>query len=79
MIGSSEYKDERKIEVIKAKSLTELVQIEKDRGYKKYWAEKQWQLKTGENLWSSVNGLKKIEDARGYRKGWCWVHKVRRK
>ena len=79
MIGSSEYKDERKIEVIKAKSLTELVQIEKDRGYKKYWAEKQWQLKTGENLWSSVNGLKKIEDARGYRKGWCWVHKARRK
>ena len=79
MIGSSEYKEERKIEVIKAKSLTELVQIEKDRGYKKYWAEKQWQLKTGENLWSSVNGLKKIEDARGYRKGWCWVHKARRK
>lgn len=78
MIGSSEYKDERKVEVIKAKSLSELVAIERERGYKKYWAEKQWQMKTGENLWASINGLKEIEDARGYKKGWCWLQKMRR-
>ena len=73
LLGSQEARQAEKKEVIIASTLKELVRIEKDRGYKKYWAEKQWQTKTGENLWNSFDGLEKIATARGYNSGWAWV------
>lgn len=78
LIGSEEARQAQKKEVIIAESLSELVRIESDRGFKKYWAEKQWQLKTGENLWSSLDGLEKIAQARNYQRGWAWLQWKRR-
>ena len=73
LLGSQEYRQAEKKEVIIASTLKELVRIEKERGYKKYWAEKQWQMKTGKNLWNSLDGLEEIATARGYSNGWAWV------
>jgi DNA repair protein RadD len=75
LIGSQEYKNARQRETLNVSSLDELVKIEKDRGYKFGFAERQWQLKTGENLWSNVSGLEKIAKARGYSDSWVWVQK----
>lgn len=73
LLGTEQARQQQKKEVIIADNLKELVRIEKDRGLKTFWAEKQWQLKTGENLWGSLNGLEKIAEARGYSNGWAWV------
>ena len=73
LLGSQEYRQAQKKEVIIASTLKELVRIEKERGYKKYWAERQWQMKTGKNLWNSLDGLEEIATARGYSNGWAWV------
>lgn len=73
LLGTPEFKAAQNREVIVAHSLDELVRIENDRGYKKYWAEKQWQLKTGENLWKSLDGLERIAQARKYNNGWAWL------
>lgn len=73
LLGSPEYYEAQKKEIIVAHSLDDLVRIEKERDYKKYWAEKQWQLKTGENLWKTLDGLEKISQARGYKGSWAWV------
>lgn len=73
LLGTDAYKQAQQRELIIAHSLDELVRIEKERGYKKYWAEKQWQIKTGENLWRSLDGLEKIAQARGYNNGWAWI------
>lgn len=73
LLGSDEYRQAQKKEVIIANTLEELIRIETDRGFKKYWAEKQWQLKTGENLWKSFGGLEKIAAARNYNHGWAWL------
>lgn len=73
LIGSPEYKDLQRKEVLLADSLEELVRIERDRRFKFGWAEKQWELKTGIKLKSSFNGLEEIAAARGYNKSWAWV------
>lgn len=73
LIGSSEEKDEKKKEIIKASTLEELVDIEKKRGFKFGWAEVQWELKTGEKLKNTLSGLQQIETARGFNKGWSFV------
>lgn len=81
LLGSEEYRQAQKKEVIIASSLKELVDIEINRGYKKFWAEKQWLIKTNINLWQDYDGLKEIAKARGYNSGWIWVqwNKLRRK
>lgn len=79
LIGSNEEKVLKRQEVIKATTLDDLVIIEKKRGFHPYWAEKQWQLKTGENLWLSLSGMTKIEKARGYSRGWAYARYMRRK
>lgn len=73
LLGTEQARQLQKKEVIIADNLKELVRIEKDRGFKTFWAEKQWQQKTGENLWASLSGLEKIAEARGYSNGWAWV------
>lgn len=73
LIGSPEYKDLQRKEVLLANSLEELVRIERDRNYKFGYAERIWKEKTGINLWSSFNGLEEIAAARGYNKSWAWV------
>ena len=73
LLGSQEYRQAEKREVIIANTIKEFARIEKERGYKKYWAEKQWQMKTGKNLWDSLDGLEEIAAARGYSNGWAWV------
>lgn len=73
LVGSDEYRQAQKKEIIIADNLDDLIRIEKDRGYKCGWAEKQWQLKTGENLWKTFDGLEKIAHARNYNKYWAWV------
>lgn len=78
LLGTEQARQMQKKEIIIADNLKELVRIEKDRNFKTFWAEKQWQLKTGENLWGSLNGLEKIAEARGYSNGWAWVRWKRR-
>lgn len=73
LVNSEEYRQAQKKEVKITSSLKELVDIELNRGYKKFWAEKQWQIKTGVNLWANYEGLKEIAKARGYNSGWIWV------
>ena len=73
LIGSPEYKDLQRKEVLLADSLEELVRIERDRRFKFGWAEKQWELKTGIKLKSTFSGLEEIAAARGYNKSWAWV------
>jgi superfamily II DNA or RNA helicase len=73
LLGSDEYRQAQKKEVIIANTLEELIRIETDRGFKKYWAEKQWELKTGENLWKTFSGLERIAEARNYNHGWAWL------
>ncbi len=75
LIGSPEYKLAQQKEVKIARSLEELVAIEKERGYKFGWAENHWTAKTGEKLWNSIDGLQKIADARGYDERWIWMQK----
>lgn len=79
LIGSAEEKDEKRKELILAKTYKELVEIEKKRGFKFGFAEVQWKLKTGEDLFSTLKGLQKIEEARGYKKGWAFIQKMKRK
>lgn len=80
LIGSDDYNALLKKEVIVAKSLDDLVKIEKDRSYKFGWAELQYQRKTGQNLKSSLEGYEEIAKARGYNQSWAWVqwNRVRR-
>lgn len=80
LIGSDDYNALLKKEVIVAKSLDDLVKIEKDRNYKFGWAELQYQRKTGQNLKSSLEGYEEIAKARGYNQSWAWVqwNRVRR-
>lgn len=73
LLGSEQARQAEKKEVIIADSLVELIRIETDRGYKKFWAERTWQAKTGENLWATMDGLEKIANARGYDRGWAWI------
>lgn len=73
LLGSDEYRQAQKKEVIIANTLEELIRIETDRSFKKYWAEKQWELKTGENLWKTFSGLERIAEARNYNHGWAWL------
>lgn len=73
LLGSEQARQAEKKEVIIADSLVELIRIEIDRGYKKFWAERTWQAKTGENLWATMDGLEKIANARGYDRGWAWI------
>lgn len=79
LVGSSEEKEEKRKEVLLVKTFKELVNIEKKRGYKFGWAENQWRLKTGENLWDSLKGLQQIESSRGYMRGWAFRQKMMRK
>ncbi len=79
LIGTNEARQAQRREIIIAETLKDLVLIEKDRGYKTFWAEKQWQAKTGINLWSTLEGLEKIADARDYKNGWAWVQWSKRK
>jgi superfamily II DNA or RNA helicase len=80
LVGSQEYNDLLKKEVIVANSLEDLVKIERDRGYKFGWSERQYQMKTGINLKSSLDGYEEIAKARGYNHSWAWVqwNRVRR-
>ena len=73
LIGSSEYNNLKKKEVIIAKNLVDLVMIERQREYKYGWAEWQYKLKTGIDLKSSFEGLEEIAAARGYNRSWAWV------
>lgn len=75
LINSKEHLLLNKKENMMAETLADLIAIEKDRGYKKYWAENVWKARTGENLFSSYEGLLKIAEARGYSKGWAYVRK----
>jgi EamA domain-containing membrane protein RarD len=34
---------------------------------------KRQKMKTGKNLWDSLDGLQSIATARGYSNGWAWV------
>lgn len=80
LVGSDEYNQLRQKEIIIANTLEELVRIEKDRGYKFGWAENQYKVKTGKNLWSSFEGIEDIASARGYNRSWAWVqwNRIRR-
>lgn len=80
LIGSNEYNELKKREVIIADSLIDLVRIERSRGYKFGWAEHQYKLKTGIDLRSSFEGFEDIANARGYNRSWAWVqwNRVRR-
>lgn len=79
LIGSVEEQEEQKREIRLANTLEDLVRIEDERGYKTGWAERQYQFKTGENLWASYSGLRKIQQARGYNRGWIYaMQKVRK-
>lgn len=73
LIGSDEYKSLQRKEIVIANNLKDLIKIERDRGYKSGWAEKQYQMKTGINLKSSFEGLEEIAAARGYNPSWAWV------
>lgn len=73
LIGSSEYNNLKKKEVIIAKNLVDLVRIERQREYKYGWAEWQYKLKTGIDLKSSFEGFEEIAAARGYNRSWAWV------
>ena len=80
LIGSEEYNALRKREVVIAKSLVDLVRIEKERGYKFGWAEMQYKAKTGVDLKASFDGFEEIAHARGYNRSWAWVqwNRIRR-
>ena len=80
LLGTEQARQQEKKEVIIADSLAELIRIEEDRGYKRFWAERTWQAKTGENLWATMAGLEKIANARGYDRGWAWIqwNKIRK-
>lgn len=73
LINSKEHLLLNKKENMMAETLADLIAIEKDRKYKKYWAENMWKAKTGENLFDSYEGLLQIAEARGYSKGWAYV------
>lgn len=73
LIGSEEYNNLRKKEVLIANNLVDLVRIEKERGYKFGWAENQYRMKTGIDLKGSFDGYEEIAMARGYSKTWAWV------
>ena len=75
LINSEKHLILNKEEIKMANTLADLIAIEKDRNFKKYWAENMWRAKTGENLWDSYEGLLRIAEARGYSKGWAWVRK----
>lgn len=75
LVGTPEYK---RAQIIHVENFADLVQIENERGYSKHWAEKQWKVKTGEDLWGSLDGLEKIESTRGYKRGWAWLTFKRR-
>lgn len=79
LLGSPEALQAEKKEVIIADNLKELVRIEKDRGYKFGWAEREWIKKTHHNLWGSFEGIEQIAQARGYNSGWVWFHWNKRK
>lgn len=72
LINSEEYKEAKKKEVITVSSYEELIRIEKERGFKLGWAEKQWKLKTGKDLMSTFSGYEEIARTRGYSNGWAY-------
>ena len=80
LVGSQEYKDLQKKEIFIAKTLDELVKIERDRKYKFGFAERIWKEKTGCDLWKTLDGLEEIARARNYNRSWAWVqwNRVRR-
>lgn len=81
LINSEEYKEAKKKEVITVSNYEELIRIEKERGFKLGWAEKQWKLKTGKDLMSTFSGYEEIARARGYSNGWAyfrWKNKKKR-
>lgn len=73
LLGSEEYRQAEQKELIMADTYEDFIRIEKRRGYKRFWAEKQWLFKSGINLWSDMKGLQCIAKARGYGVGWVWV------
>lgn len=78
LLGTQEHRDALKKEIKKVESYEELVKIEKERGYKMWWAENMWLKTSGQDLRLSMSGLTRIAKARGYSHGWAWLQARRR-
>lgn len=78
LLGTQEHRDALKKEIKKVETYEELVKIEKERGYKMWWAENTWLKTTGQDLRLSISGLDRIAKARGYSHGWAWLQARRR-
>ena len=82
LIDTEEWRRKKEEEIREAKTLKELVAIEKKRSFKFGWAEVQYKLKYDVNLKADKEGLKQIAEARGYPRSWveiqCSVRSGRR-
>ena len=78
LLGTQEHREALKKEIKNVASYEELVNIEKERGYKMWWAENTWLKTSGEDLRSNITGLTRIAKARGFSRGWAWLQAKRR-
>ena len=73
LIGSSREEELKKEKIKEAKTYSELVEVEKEMGYKVGWAENRYKILTGKDLKSNLDGYKEIARVRGYAAGWAWI------
>ena len=78
LLGTQEHRDALKKEIKNVASYEELVNIERERGYKMWWAENTWLRTSGEDLRLNMSGLTRIAKARGFSRGWAWLQAKRR-